>query len=75
MLAGLEASSGRLASTINMPPLDVATLRQEWSALRRDLSRISPKQLPRIDLPRRFLQKTALCLLCANDHENAVTGR
>ena len=49
MLAGLEASSGRLASTINMPPLDVATLRQEWSALRRDLSRISPKQLPRID--------------------------
>ena len=49
MLAGLEASSGRLAATINTPPLDVATLRQEWSALRRDLSRIPPKQLPRID--------------------------
>jgi hypothetical protein len=49
MLAGLEASSGRLAATFNTPPLDVATLRQEWSAFRRDLSRIPPKQLPRMD--------------------------
>src|SRR5437773_2216147 len=49
MLAGLEASSGRLAATINTPPLDVAALRKEWSALRRDLSRIPPKQLPRLD--------------------------
>jgi hypothetical protein len=49
MLAGLEASSGRLAATINTPPLDVATLRQEWTALRRDLSRIPPKQIPRMD--------------------------
>ena len=49
MLAGLEASSGRLAATINAPPLDVATLRKEWKVLRRDLSRIPPKQLPRMD--------------------------
>jgi len=49
MLAGLEASSGRLAATINTPPLDVATLRQEWKAFRGDLSRIPPKQLPHID--------------------------
>jgi hypothetical protein len=48
MLAGLEASSGRLAATINTPPLDVATLREEWSALRQDLSRIPPKQLPKM---------------------------
>ena len=48
MLDGLEASAGRLAATVNTPPLDVATLRQEWAALRRDLSRIPPKQLPRI---------------------------
>ncbi|MEI4920658.1 hypothetical protein Q8G81_34430, partial [Klebsiella pneumoniae] len=34
MLDGLEASAGRLAATVNTPPLDVATLRQEWSALR-----------------------------------------
>src|SRR2546428_4094277 len=30
MLDGLEASAGRLASTLNAPPLDVATLRKEW---------------------------------------------
>jgi hypothetical protein len=52
MLSGLEASAGRLAATVNTPPLDVATLRQEWSALRRDLSRIPPKQLPRIKVLR-----------------------
>lgn len=46
MLDGLEASTGRMAATINTPPLDVAGLRQEWNALRRDLSRIPPKQLP-----------------------------
>jgi hypothetical protein len=28
--------------------LDVAALREEWSALRRDLSRIPPKQLPNV---------------------------
>src|SRR5262245_20742253 len=32
MLDGLEASAGRLASTINAPPLDVKALRQEWIA-------------------------------------------
>src|SRR6185503_7824536 len=48
ILAGLEASSGRLAANVNTPPLDIATLRQEWNALRGDLSRISPKQLPRM---------------------------
>ncbi len=46
MLDGLEASAGRLAATINAPPLQIAALRQEWSALRRDLARIPPKQLP-----------------------------
>jgi hypothetical protein len=52
MLDGLEASAGRLAATVNTPPLDVATLRQEWTALRRDLSRIHPKQLPRMQVVR-----------------------
>src|SRR5436853_87247 len=49
MLDGFEASAGRLASAINTPPLDVQTLRQEWSALRRDLARIPPKNLPSFD--------------------------
>jgi len=49
MLDGLERSAGRLASTINTPPLDVAALRQEWDSMRRDLSRIPPKNLPALD--------------------------
>src|SRR4030095_14718734 len=52
MLEGLEASAGRLAATVNTPPLDVATLRQEWAALRRDLWRIPPKQLLRLQVLR-----------------------
>ena len=62
MLDGLEASAGRLAATVNTPPLDVATLRQEWAALRRDLSRIHPKQLPRLQVVRdlwKEIQQTA----------------
>jgi hypothetical protein len=47
MLDGLEASAGRMAATINAPPLNIAALRKEWTALRRDLSRIPPKQFPR----------------------------
>src|SRR6478736_3703633 len=46
MLVGLEASAGRLAATVNTPPLDVKSLRQEWNALRGDLARIPPRQMP-----------------------------
>src|SRR5438477_2698180 len=46
MLVGLEASAGRLAATVNMPPLDVKSLREEWNALRGDLARIPPRQMP-----------------------------
>ncbi len=46
MLVGLEASAGRLAATVNLPPLDVKSLRQEWNALRGDLARIPPRQMP-----------------------------
>jgi hypothetical protein len=46
MLVGLEASAGRLAETVNTPPLDVKSLRQEWNALRGDLAKIPPRQLP-----------------------------
>jgi hypothetical protein len=49
VLDGLEASAGRIASTINTPPLDVKTLRQEWNAIKRDLTRIPPKNLPSFD--------------------------
>jgi len=46
MLTGLECSAGRLAATVNTPPLDVKSLRREWNALRGDLARIPPRQLP-----------------------------
>ena len=46
MLDGLERTSGRLASTVNTPPLDVAALREEWQALRKDASRLQPPALP-----------------------------
>jgi hypothetical protein len=46
MLDGLEATAGRMAATFNSPPLDVATLRKDWSAVRQELKRIPPKNLP-----------------------------
>jgi hypothetical protein len=49
MLDGLESSAGRLASAINTPPLDVASLRQEWTNVRRDLAKVPPKSFPPLD--------------------------
>jgi hypothetical protein len=49
MLDGLEGSASRMASTINAPPLDVATLRKEWQSVQRDLAKIPPKNLPPLD--------------------------
>jgi hypothetical protein len=57
MLEGLEASASRLATTVNTPPLNVASLRKEWNALRRDLAKIPPKQLPRIEALRDLWQE------------------
>jgi hypothetical protein len=49
ILDGLEASTGRLASAINTPPLDVAGLREEWKALQGELARIPRSAWPSID--------------------------
>jgi hypothetical protein len=46
VLDGLEQTSSRLAGTINTPPLDVATLRQEWQALRKEARSLAPASLP-----------------------------
>ena len=46
ILDGLERTSGRLASTINAPPLDVAALREEWRALKEDARGLKPGRLP-----------------------------
>jgi len=49
MLDGLEGSASRLAATVNAPPLDVATLRQELESMRKDLAKIPPSRLPPLD--------------------------
>ena len=49
LLDGLEQTSGRVAETINTPPLDVATLRREWSEIRESAKGLRPSTLPSID--------------------------
>jgi len=49
LLDGLEKTSGRVASTINTPPLDVPTLRQEWAAIRDSARGLQPDRLPSFD--------------------------
>ena len=46
LLDGLEKTSARLAETFNTPPLNVAELRQEWTAIRDEASRLKPAALP-----------------------------
>lgn len=49
ILDGLQRTSGRLASTINAPPLNVAELREEWAALRADARALRSGRLPSAD--------------------------
>lgn len=42
LLDGLERTSSRLAATFNTPPLDVASLREEWTALRSEAVSVKP---------------------------------
>jgi hypothetical protein len=46
VLDGLERTSSRLAGAVNTPPLDVASLREEWQGLREDARRLQPQSLP-----------------------------
>jgi hypothetical protein len=46
LLDGLEGAAGRLAQTANTPPLDVPSLRREWSDLRREAAKIPTPHLP-----------------------------
>jgi hypothetical protein len=49
MLDGLERTSARLAASFNTPPLDVESLREEWAALREDVSGLPAARLPSRD--------------------------
>jgi hypothetical protein len=46
MLDGFERSAGRLAESVNTPPLDVSTLRQEWNQFRDEVRKIPVGNLP-----------------------------
>ena len=46
LLDGLERTSARLAEAVNTPPLDVASLRSEWAAIREDVRSLQPSSLP-----------------------------
>jgi hypothetical protein len=49
LLDGLERTSSRLAGTINAPPLDVAGLRAEWEALRKEARGLQRSGLPSME--------------------------
>ncbi len=46
MLDGLQRTSARVAAAINTPPLDVAGLRAEWEAIRKEARTLQPASLP-----------------------------
>ena len=46
LLDGLERTSGRVAQTINTPPLDVPALREELRAIREAARGLAPERLP-----------------------------
>src|SRR5262249_54058994 len=49
MLDGLGRTTARLAETFNTPPLDVAGLRREWTAIREEARTLPAASLPTAD--------------------------
>ena len=49
VLDGLEKTSGHLATTLNLPPVDIPTLRREWAQLKEEVRAIPPKDVPAIE--------------------------
>ena len=49
VLDGLEKSSEHLAVTLNLPPVHIARLRQEWVQLKSELATIPPKNVPSLE--------------------------
>jgi hypothetical protein len=49
ILDGLEKTSGHLAETLNLPPVDIQSLRREWDQLKEELHKIPPKNVPKLE--------------------------
>ena len=62
VLEGLEKTSGHLATTLNLPPVNVAGLRRDWERLKQEAQEIPPRNIPAVDAVERVwnrMQKTA----------------
>ena len=46
VLDGLEKTSGHLATTLNLPPVNIAGLRREWTRLKEEAATIPPRNIP-----------------------------
>jgi hypothetical protein len=57
VLDGLEGTSGRMASAINTPPLDVVSLRAEWNAIREEARKLQPSSLPSAEMITRLWER------------------
>jgi len=49
VLLGLETTSDHMATTLNMPPVDIAGLRREWHKLKLELANIPPRNVPSLE--------------------------
>ncbi|MGD0772059.1 MAG: hypothetical protein ABSC05_04480 [Candidatus Solibacter sp.] len=56
VLLGLETTSGHMATTLNMPPVDIAGLRREWDQLKSELATIPPKKVAPLERIERVWQ-------------------
>ena len=49
VLDGMERTSAHIATTLNVPPIDIAGLRQDWMKLQIELQDIPPRRIPALD--------------------------
>ncbi|MEO8593745.1 MAG: hypothetical protein ABI759_10505 [Candidatus Solibacter sp.] len=49
VLGGLEKTSDHMATTLNMPPVDIAGLRREWEKFKEEVANIPPKNVPNLE--------------------------
>jgi hypothetical protein len=57
VLDGLEKTSGHLATTLNLPPVDIPSLRREWLQLKEDVLAIPPKNAPPLERVERIWEE------------------
>jgi len=49
VLDGLEKTSDHLATTLNLPPVNIAGLRREWKRLKEEVAGIPPRNIPALE--------------------------